>query len=714
MSDYLSPFMFSREEMKAQAQLDNRNLRAAREKYEPEDPTYSRNQKSSLDIADNTPDKIASKWKSDTTFEIQSELIAKNAAGISDDDFGAPTKIQSEVTKEMIAEHRAKSQRPLELFGKAYAYHPSRLAVDLEEFRPMPVKINTDAEYQAGMKRKAKLAREIEADNERIRNIQAEEIPSIRARYDAKMERVNKNAGKQSEIEELNSEKLRVNQATTIDEARAIANKHKIDYKPSQKLPTLQKLILKKLDSSIKFLEKGKLKTQSQEELTAEFDKEMAMAFKEVEVLRSSIDEKNGDIYSIDDAVKDSEEANRLNEREKERIDRENNTKLAMFAANLTVLNGGIMDLSRQPDESDEDYRQRLMASGKTVYDDRTAEDDENAIQLARAKNNLSKVVSDEGKISTIANKLTADDRYQYNKIFTTINKKILDLYGFNNSLISESEIAKLIHDLISSPNFVSSAVRGQDGAEETKEPDVVASVNSSYYPASHYSKPELVAIAIATGVDEKGTKNQIYDKLKLANKLPPRGRAVDLGPALGAPAPPAPPAPVYNPDESIDLVGLGVSHERLPKIVQFGDYYISPHNLYYKNILSIRSRTGKAINGLKDMKVSDAFVSAIMKILRGDVVRKHDVSMLSEKEQMAYDNLIYMSKLFKKHHNNVDKTAQKMKERFAVLEGELEAGNTNKLIVEELHQLLHKMAKSNIITATDATNYWKGIKKML
>ena len=289
-----------------------------------------------------------------------------------------------------------------------------------------------------------------------------------------------------------------------------------------------------------------------------------------------------------------------------------------------------------------------------------------------------------------------------------------------------------MIHDLIGSPNFVSSAVRGADGAEETKEPDVVAPINSSYYPASHYTKPQIIAIAIATGVDQKGTKNQIYDRLKLANKLPPRGRAVDLSLAVGAPAPapaeaaaleepaafepepPAPPAPVYNPDPEIEGAGLGVSHDRLPKIVQFGDYYISPRNLYYKNMLSIRSRTGKAINGLKDLKVSDAFVSAIMKILRGDVVRKHDIAMLSDKEQMAYDNLIYMSKLFKKHHNNVDKTVQKMKERFAVLEGELEAGNTNKLIVEELHQLLHKMAKSNIITATDATNYWKGVKKML
>ena len=466
--------------------------------------------------------------------------------------------------------------------------------------------------------------------------------------------------------------------------------------------------------------------TRSPEKALEKFNNDQGDAYKEIELLRSNIDAKQGQIYSIEEAIKSSLEARRDNKIEAQRVDRDNKAKLAEFAGQLTALNSGMMDLTRQVDETDEEYRQRLITNGQTVYDDKIAEDDENAIQLARAKNNLNKVVSDEGKISTIANKLTADDRYQYNKIAPTINKKIIDLYGFNNSLVSESEIAKMIRDLIGSPNFVSSAVRGADGAEETKEPDVVAPINSSYYPASHYTKPQIIAIAIATGVDQKGTKNQIYDRLKLANKLPPRGRAVDLSLAVGAPAeapeepaafepePPAPPAPVYNPDPEIEGAGLGVSHDRLPKIVQFGDYFISPRNLYYKNILSIRSRTGKAINGLKDLKVSDAFVSAIMKILRGDVVRKHDIAMLSDKEQMAYDNLIYMSKLFKKHHNNVDKTVQKMKERFAVLEGELEAGNTNKLIVEELHQLLHKMAKSNIITATDATNYWKGVKKML
>jgi hypothetical protein len=97
------------------------------------------------------------------------------------------------------------------------------------------------------MKRKEKLAKEIEADSERIRIIQDDEIPAIRERYDKKMERVNKNSQKQSEIDELLSDQQKVNQATTLDEARAIANKHKIDYKPSQKLPTLQKNIIKKL-----------------------------------------------------------------------------------------------------------------------------------------------------------------------------------------------------------------------------------------------------------------------------------------------------------------------------------------------------------------------------------------------------------------------------------------------------------------------------------
>ena len=59
MSEYISPSMLNREELRAQAIVEARNLKAMLEKYEPEDPTKRRNKKSYLEITDDTPDKIA-------------------------------------------------------------------------------------------------------------------------------------------------------------------------------------------------------------------------------------------------------------------------------------------------------------------------------------------------------------------------------------------------------------------------------------------------------------------------------------------------------------------------------------------------------------------------------------------------------------------------------------------------------------------------------
>ena len=133
---------------------------------------------------------------------------------------------------------------------------------------------------------------------------------------------------------------------------------------------------------------------------------------------------------------------------------------------------------------------------------------------------------------------------------------------------------------------------------------------------------------------------------------------------------------------------------------------------MYYKNILAIRQAGGQPINGYTDVKVSDNFIAIILKMLKGDKVAKHDFNLLSEKEQMIYDNLMYMSKLYKNHHNTVDKTVQKMKDRFAVLEGEIEAGNTNSMILKEIYELLFKMSKNNVISGVEAQRYWKELNK--
>ena len=156
---------------------------------------------------------------------------------------------------------------------------------------------------------------------------------------------------------------------------------------------------------------------------------------------------------------------------------------------------------------------------------------------------------------------------------------------------------------------------------------------------------------------------------------------------------------------------GLGANYEHLPANAPFGDYFISPHNLFYKNILSIRGRTKKPVNGYKDIRVSDALVSILMNIIKGHTVHKHDIASLSEHEQIIYDDLIKLGKLHKHHHNTIDKTIEKMKERFQILEGELDAGNNNELIYKELNSLIYKMAHIGVISQNEAKRYLKELR---
>ena len=51
------------------------------------------------------------------------------------------------------------------------------------------------------------------------------------------------------------------------------------------------------------------------------------------------------------------------------------------------------------------------------------------------------------------------------------------------------------------------------------------------------------------------------------------------------------------------------------------------------------------------------------------------------------------------------------MKKRLKLIEGQLEAGNNNDDIKLELHSLLHKMARTGLITINQAASHYKQIK---
>ena len=690
---YNEPSSLSRSDMKQEAYIEARNLRAMRD-YNDDEPELEQipNRKDDINIMTDTPQHIANLWRKDNAFQEQSEDISNNA--IVDELGWKPSVIKSEVTQDMIDEYKIAQSNPLVIHGKAYKYHPANIVIDLETFVPEAIDIKNPTKALAA---KARYAADYAHAQDEIVKFDTIERQRIIDEY-------NDATAVTTRIALGGAEIKRIDDMTTQDEVRAELNLMGVTHSPRQKLKKLKELAIKHIKTAI-----------PKSRLTAE---QLAERYKnDIKGIDGAVDHYKNEsanmlarMADIDFRIADSARAENDNRINEARIERENADKLQTMEDELNVLNAGKMNMTRGPVETDEEYKNRLISTGQQSYNDKNIQDQAELVQLSRCKANLKKLLSDDGKISTVANKLTADQRTEYNKFAIPINKKYNETYGFDSDSVTEEEIAQFIREAVATKNFTSpSAVVAAPTAAIPR-----AKAKIDYYPISHFSKVDLVHLVDANGLP-RGTSQAMYDEL-LANDLIPRKGALGLRlPAVPvAPIlPTVPTGPILLPNVAAPLgVGAGISREQFPSLIPFGDYYISPGNLYYKNILSVRGRTGKALNGYKDVKISDRLASIIMKVIRKEHITHHDVGALNEKEQILYDNLLYMSKLHKTHHNTVDKSVEKMKERFAILDGELNAGNDNPLIMKELYQLIFKMAKSNIISMTDAVNYWNQLKK--
>jgi hypothetical protein len=182
------------------------------------------------------------------------------------------------------------------------------------------------------------------------------------------------------------------------------------------------------------------------------------------------------------------------------------------------------------------------------------------------------------------------------------------------------------------------------------------------------------------------------------------------LEPTTSATRTPRPPATTVGPTTG---TGIGVHLNKLPKVIKLGHIHINPSNLYYENILSVRNPKNKPLRAYKDEHVSEYLASLLIKLIEGGNITKHEIQPLSDHEKMIYDNLIKRSKLHKMNDNTFETTAGKMRQRLEVLEGELEAGNTNPEIKGEIHGLLFKLAHAKVISQVDANKHWRDLQEM-
>jgi hypothetical protein len=163
------------------------------------------------------------------------------------------------------------------------------------------------------------------------------------------------------------------------------------------------------------------------------------------------------------------------------------------------------------------------------------------------------------------------------------------------------------------------------------------------------------------------------------------------------------------KPKEKVKI-GEGVKQDKLPNKIQFGKIVINPNALYYQNTLVMTSNGVNHFTGYKNVKVSDDFVSIVMKILNGQNPSHKDLQKLDLREKELYDGLIHLAHLHKKVDHNLDETRKAMKHRFELLNGEIGAGNTNKALKKEITELVHKMAYAGMISHNQRNKFVKSL----
>lgn len=157
--------------------------------------------------------------------------------------------------------------------------------------------------------------------------------------------------------------------------------------------------------------------------------------------------------------------------------------------------------------------------------------------------------------------------------------------------------------------------------------------------------------------------------------------------------------------------IGMGIKND-IPQYIEFGKYVLLLKKLFLKNILSIQKKNHQKVPGFKNYNVSDEFVNMIMKLYKDNQsITIKDLSSLKIGEKELLDNLLSMCELNKKIiTGSGQETMKKIKEDLKLIEGQIEAGNNNPIMKDELYKTLFKLVNFGAITEKQARTHYKNI----
>jgi len=695
----------------------------------------------------------------DLMLEQKMNVISINA--IVDKLGWKPSKIKSDVTKEMIADYQLEQMANL----KEGLYVPAALDLDLVE---LPEEIVTFTEKEIQDRRTA-----LRAMAEDIRNGEGA-LGAIAERRLAQQDDLNLRLGQ--EITRLDESGM-----NAIQRAKA-----KRDTR-------------RQADNSFKGIE---LEYQRDEEA---IKTRIADITAQYTAIQAELDGNARDVSEYQRQVSDAQA--------------ENARRRRIYEDTVRSVNTGRNFIAMLPDETADEYKERLKQIGDSTANTDAVQSAAGLLYSDRLREKMSEITRDDTLIGTFIAGLSIDQRYSLVKIWETFKKKVLEIFGVNNKFMSVDDLSNIageMADIVAAraiaepvvfkevderdvlpirafaveegseipalggaraeapsskkkpkeplPPFVLSA--NGEKLTETRKQEILRYANQGgtvpSFPNKLTQKNELIyqeeLARAVTHKEKREARERAIARERLSGSVEEAASPVDFTPFEEAPAEPdfslaelqlaiqAMASDLADEDAKDRLLGVmtdpttgnprtkeslikvlktsgfykdviariptrgsgmkGMSI-KYPKIVPFGLIEVSPHKLFYENILKI-TRKGKRLTGFPNVKVSNDFVSFLFKILDGGQPTLRDVNKLSVGEKQLFDSVVFTAGLQKKVEDTGSGVKQKFKDRLALIEGEIEAGNTSDELIKEARQILQHLARMKVIGHRAAAGHLK------
>jgi len=442
---------------------------------------------------------------------------------------------------------------------------------------------------------------------------------------------------------------------------------------------------------------------------------------------------------------------------------KDNKENLLKYKEDLKVLNTGRMNfLEREPNESEADFLTRMKNIETERYDTNLYQEKAKLEQAVRFKMNLKNIIRRDDIIENVVKSFSGDQIFLINKNFAGIQEHFIESFGFDNPNLTTNDIVDEIVNILdkilnpptayeiqsetttTAPTRSIQRVSIVDTSGATVPTDFEAGVDdgNTYYIGNTTTNKHIFfkigqknknVVFYSTSVNSQGSFMAVRER------APPREETLNylLFEYLGMDKKVL--DKIFKGHQNINgiyevletdyglqpitdiktyklqtrrVFGWGISHpdEEIPTYAKFGNLVILLNKLFYKNILSLKTKTGHTIDGLKNTKISDTLVEIIMRMYRDENVDGL-IKNLNSTETNLYNSILYMAGLHKKFKSKHNETLEDLKERFKVCEGEILSGNDNPEVLKELKELLLKLHHLNAISIHAIRKYLKQFK---